>query len=104
MSSILTQKIYIIKTKVLKSVQKRGIFMSEQKIKQDEIFIGSNIRRLRKEKNIRQVDMVIKLQLLGVDMTREALVKIERGIQHIYATQLKAIKEVLDTSYDELLK
>ena len=38
------------------------------------------------------------------DITRESLVKIERGIQHIYATQLKAIKEILDTSYDELLK
>ena len=30
--------------------------------------------------------------------------KIERGIQHIYASQLKAIKEVLDTSYEELFK
>ena len=48
--------------------------------------------------------MVRRLQLLGVDMTRESLVKIERGIQHIYATQLKAIKEILDTTYDELLK
>lgn len=37
-------------------------------------------------------------------MTREALVKIERGIQHISATQLKAIRDVLQTSYDELLK
>ena len=37
-------------------------------------------------------------------MTRGTLVKIERGVQHIYATQLKAIKELLDTSFDELLK
>ena len=44
------------------------------------------------------------MQLIGVDITRESYVKIERGIQHIYATQLKAIKEILDTSYDELLK
>lgn len=78
--------------------------MSEQKIKQDKICIGQNIRRIRKEKRIKQVDMVIKLQLMGVDLTREALVKIERGVQHIYASQLKAIKEILDTSYEELLK
>ena len=44
------------------------------------------------------------MQLMGIDITRESLVKIERGIQHIYATQLKGIKEILDTSYDELLK
>ena len=76
----------------------------EQKIKQDEIFIGKNIRRIRKEKGIRQTEMVALLQLENVMITREALVKIERGIQHIQATQLRALKNVLETTYDELLK
>ncbi|MEI3589279.1 MAG: helix-turn-helix transcriptional regulator [Lachnospiraceae bacterium] len=76
----------------------------EQKIKQDEIFIGKNIRRISKEKGIRQTEMVALLQLENVMITREALVKIERGIQHIQATQLRAIKNVLETTYDELLK
>ena len=76
----------------------------EQKIKQDEIFIGKNIRRIRKEKGIRQTEMVALLQLENVMITREALVKIERGIKHIQATQLRAIKNVLETTYDELLK
>lgn len=76
----------------------------EQKIKQDEIFIGKNIRRIRREKGIRQTEMVALLQLENVMITREALVKIERGIQHIQATQLRAIKNVLETTYDELLK
>lgn len=75
----------------------------EQKIKQDKIQIGKNIRRIRKQNKLKQTDMVVQLQLMGMDMTREALVKIERGIQHIYASQLKAIKEVLGTTYDELL-
>ena len=74
--------------------------MEEQKIKQDLIFIGENIKRIRKEKKIKQVDMVREMQLRGIDITRESLVKIERGIQHIYASQLKAIKEILDTTYD----
>ena len=78
--------------------------MFEQKIKQDAILIGKNIKNIRKEKKIKQIDVVRKMQLMGIDMKRESLVKIERGIQHIYATQLKAIKEILDTSYDELLK
>lgn len=78
--------------------------MKEQKIKQDSIFIGANIRRIRKQKKLKQVEMVRELQLLGIDMTRESFVKIERGIQHIYASQLKAIKDVLDTSYEELFK
>ncbi len=75
-----------------------------QKIKQDDISIGKNIRRIRKELGIGQTELAIKLQLAGIDITREALVKIERGIQHIYASQLKAIRDALETTYDELLK
>ncbi len=76
----------------------------QQKIKQGEISIGANIRRLRKSQGLGQTEFAIKLQLMGVDMTRECLVKIERGIQHIYATQLRAIRDLLNTTYDELLK
>lgn len=76
----------------------------EQKIKQDEIRIGKNIRRLRLEKKIGQTEMVALLQMENVSMTREAFVKIERGIQHISATQIRGIRNVLGTTYDELLK
>lgn len=76
----------------------------EQKIKQDEIFVGQNIRRIRKAKGIRQTEMVALMQLENVPLTREALVKIERGTQHIQASQLRAIRNVLQTTYDELLK
>ena len=75
-----------------------------QKIKQDEINIGANIREIRLSRGIRQTELVRMVQLQGVDMTRECLVKIERGIQHIQAVQLRAIRDALDTTYDELLK
>ena len=75
-----------------------------QKIKQDEIRSGENIRRVRLERGIGQTELVRMLQLEGVEMTRETLVKIERGIQHIQAVQLRALRDALDTSYDELLK
>ena len=79
--------------------------MREQKIKQDHwIYIGENIRSIRLKRGIGQTDLVRQLQVLGIDITRETLVKIERGVQHIQATQLKGIRDVLQTSYDELLK
>ena len=78
--------------------------MQEQKIKQDAIQIGCNIRRVRKNAGVGQTELVRILKLNGVDMTRETLVKIERGIQHIQATQLRAIRDALNTTYDELLK
>jgi transcriptional regulator with XRE-family HTH domain len=76
----------------------------EQKIKQDVISIGKNIRRIRIVKGIGQTELVRRLQLAGIEMTRETLVKIERGIQHVYASQLRAIRDILDTTYEELLK
>lgn len=78
--------------------------MNEQKIKQDQISIGANIKRIRKSQKMKQIELIRKFDLLGIKMTREALGKIERGVQHIYASQLKAFKEVLNTTYDELFK
>lgn len=78
--------------------------MAEQKIKQDQIHIGQNIRAIRTAANIGQTELVRILQLNGIEMTRETLVKIEREIQHIQATQLRGIRDALNTTYDELLK
>lgn len=74
----------------------------EQKIKQD-IQIGINIRKIRKKRRLGQTDLVRLLQIEGCDMMRECLVKIERCVQHIQASQLQAIKKVLDTTYDVLI-
>ena len=78
-------------------------------IKNDEnTNIGTNIRRIRKEKGIGQTELIQKIDLeewdFEVNLTREALVKIERGIQHIKVSQLKPIKVILETTYDELLQ
>jgi len=79
--------------------------MTEQKIKHDgNIHIGANIRAIRKSQKMKQTALVGHLQIMGINMTRETLVKIERGIQHIQASQLRGIKDVLHTTYDELLK
>lgn len=78
--------------------------MEEQKIKRDAIFIGKNIREIRRSRHIGQTEPVRQMQLLRVDMTRETPVKIERGIQHIYASRLRAIRKICKTSCDELLR
>ena len=48
--------------------------MIEQKIKQDsKIQIGANIRAIRKMRKIGQTQLVARLQLLGIDITREPI-------------------------------
>lgn len=77
----------------------------QQKIKQDENGnIGKNIREIRIARGIGQTELVRSLDLQGIPITRECLVKIERGIQHIQIQQLRAIKNELKTTYDELLR
>lgn len=78
--------------------------MIETKIKQDKIQIGQNIRRIRKEKGIGQTKLVQMLQLHDIMIYRESLVKIERGAQHITASQLKGFRDCLETTYDELMR
>lgn len=76
-----------------------------QKIKQNKSGdIGKNIREIRAAKGIGQTELVRLLDLQGIPITRECLVKIERGIQHVQVEQLRAIKDELNTTYDELLK
>jgi len=78
--------------------------MGTDKIKEDnDNTIGRNIRRLRKDRGMGQTELVRELQLLNISMTRETLVKIERGIQHIQLVQLKGIKQILKVTYEDLL-
>jgi len=83
---------------------REGNMFLGQRIRQyEKINIGKNIRRIRKEKKISQKEMAEKMQLHRIPITRETYVKLERGIRNIGASELKAIKEILDTSYELLL-
>lgn len=79
--------------------------MGKHKIKADDAnTIGTNIRRIRLDEGIGQTEMASRVQLFNVPLTRESLVKIEGGRQHISLEQLKAIREILGCSYDDLLE
>lgn len=79
--------------------------LKDSKILSDsKIDIGSNIRKIRLSKGLKQIEVVRELQLRGFNVTKETMVKWEHGNKHFPASQLKAIKEILETSYEELLK
>ena len=63
---------------------------------------GNNIRRIREERKMTQDTLSTKLQLNGCDITRSAVAKIEVGQRHVYLDEIKLIKEILNTTYDEL--
>ena len=46
--------------------------------------------------------LATKLQLLGCNITRSALAKIEVGQRHLYPDEIINIKNVLKVSYDDI--
>lgn len=64
--------------------------------------MGNNIRQLRLYYELTQDQLSAKLQTHGIDITRSALAKIEVGQRHIYPDEIKAIKEILNISYDQI--
>ena len=66
--------------------------------------VGQNIKRLREKAGLTQDTVSAKLQLRGCDITRSALAKIEVGQRHLYPDEIILLKEILQTSYDEIFK
>lgn len=64
--------------------------------------VGNNIRKIREEAKITQDMLATKLQLLGCDITRSAIAKMEVGQRHIYPDEIKLIKEILDTTFERI--
>lgn len=65
--------------------------------------VGENIRTLRKDRKLTQDQLAAKLQVMGCDITRSALAKIEVGQRHLYPDEIKALKEILNVPYEEIL-
>ena len=64
--------------------------------------IGNNIRKLRERAGLTQEQVAAKLQVLGCDITRSAVAKIEVGQRHLYPDEIILLKEILGASYDEI--
>lgn len=65
---------------------------------------GKNIKLFRKELKISQRKLADKMQLLGIDLSKNAIQQIESGERFVTDIELKAFKTFFETSSDELLK
>lgn len=64
---------------------------------------GQNIILLRKELKISQRELADRLQLLGLDLDKNAIQRIEAGKRFVTDIELIVIKQFFNVSYDELL-
>lgn len=71
-------------------------------IQVNSINIGKNIARLRKQKNIKQTDIVAKLQTSGVDISVYSYNRIEKETQNPTVLFLYAYCRILDRDMNML--
>lgn len=76
-----------------------GVTLMTQKIKQD-ISLGDNIRKLRKQSHLTQEQTVARMQLKGLDISRSSYSQIECGTYNIRVSELIALAEIFHVDYN----
>ena len=71
-----------------------------QVINQD-ISIGENLRILRRNAGMTQEQLAAHLQTMGIEISREIISQMERGIHNINVGVLFALKELYKVTFDE---
>lgn len=69
-----------------------------------DIPLGRNIQTVRMSRNMTQMQVVEKMQLIGSSISRSTYAKIETGRRNIKASDLRALREVLNVDYSEFFK
>ena len=71
-----------------------------QVINQD-ISIGENLRILRRNAGMTQEQLAAHLQTMGIEISREIISQMERGIHNINISVLAALKDLYKVTFDE---
>lgn len=65
---------------------------------------GKNVSEIRKKMKISQRELADRLQLVGLDVDKNAIQRIECGKRFVTDIELVYLSNVLNVSFDELLK
>ena len=71
-------------------------------IQVNDIPIGLNIKTIRQSKGLRQIDIVAKLQLLGINISISSYSKIEAGRQNPTVSLLFALTQIFQCDFNTL--
>jgi len=65
--------------------------------------IKNQLIELRRKHNYSQRDLARKLQLIGIDMDKNVITRLETGKRYVTDIELKALSEIFRVSYDYLI-
>lgn len=66
--------------------------------------VGSNIKRLRVERGLRNYDVICQLQLRGIDISSSTYSKVESGKNNPTVDTIRALAEIYQCEYEEFFK
>ena len=66
--------------------------------------ISHNLIVLRKQHGLSQGDLASRLQLAGYNLDKNAITRIEANNRYVSDIELRALKEIFDITYEELLQ
>ena len=70
----------------------------------DRNIIGAKVEAIRKEKGLKQKDLLAKLEIRGIELDASGLSKLEGQIRCVTDKELLALAQELDVSVDWLLE
>ncbi|MBQ3110256.1 MAG: helix-turn-helix transcriptional regulator [Clostridia bacterium] len=65
--------------------------------------IGERLKLLRTAAELSQRDLANRLQLIGIDMDKNVITRIETNKRYVTDFELQALKEIFNVSYDYLI-
>ena len=78
--------------------------MSERVNQHLNPIVGSNVKRLRKEKGLKAVEVIAKLQLKNINVTTGIFSKVENGRNNPTVDMLIALTEIYNCDFNEFFK
>lgn len=79
------------------------IYMKQRTEANGKNLIGERLKELRGIRKLSQRDLARKLQLIGIDMDKNVITRIETNKRYVTDFELQALKEIFNVSYDYLI-
>ena len=73
-------------------------------IQVNDINVGENIKRIRLNRELKQTEVITKLQLLGIEISVYSYSKIENGKQNPTVSLLLGLIKIFDCDFNDLFE
>lgn len=78
-------------------------FMKQRIDANGKNLIGERLKQLRKNAKLSQRALARELQLIGIDMDKNVITRIETDKRYVTDFELQALKKIFNVSYDYLI-